>query len=150
MSFRQPTIRVSGLLINDGRIMMIEQGRGEERYWLLPGGGVEFAEPLADALRREFLEELGLRVYVHRLLAIVESISPEPAYAKHVLHLVFEVTASPELLADAEPHDDKVLTVAWLDETDVQCADLRPPIGAFLCSCIRELPASTQYLGQRW
>jgi ADP-ribose pyrophosphatase YjhB (NUDIX family) len=37
---------------------------------------VKFGETLADALRREFDEELSLRVGVNRLLAIVESISP--------------------------------------------------------------------------
>lgn len=148
MSPQKPTIRVSGLLVDEGRILMVEQARGEERYWLLPGGGVEFGESLADALRRELLEELGLRVHVHRLLAVAESISPEPAYGKHVLHLIFEVTASLDVLA--EPRDDAVLTAAFLNEADVQRADVRPPIGVFLCSCMRELPASTQYLGQRW
>ena len=60
----KPTIRVAGLLVHEGRILMVEQGRGDERYWLLPGGGVQFGETLSDALRREFHEELGLRVGV--------------------------------------------------------------------------------------
>ena len=103
----KPTIRVAGLLVHEGRIFMVEQGRGDERYWLLPGGGVQFGETLSDALRRELQEELGLRVGVQRLLAIVESISPEPDYAKHVVHLIFEISAPPEALP--EPQDVKVL-----------------------------------------
>ncbi len=144
----KPTIRVAGLLVRDGRILMVEQGRGEERYWLLPGGGVKFGETLSDALRREFDEELGLRVGVYKLLAIVESISPDVTYAKHVVHLVFEVSAPHE--ATPEPLDEKVLAAQFLNETELQVADVRPPITEFLSSCVRELPSSPQYLGRRW
>ena len=144
----KPTIRVAGLLVHEGRILMVEQGRGEERYWLLPGGGVQFGETLADAVRREFNEELSLRVGVNKLLAIVESISPDPAYTKHVVHLVFEVSAPHDVTP--EPSDVKVLKAAFLDELQLQSIDVRPPITAFLSSCVRELPSSPQYLGRRW
>ena len=130
----KPTIRVAGLLIHEGSILMVEQGRGDERYWLLPGGGVQFGETLSDALRRELQEELGLRVGVQRLVAIVESISPQPDYAKHVVHLIFEISAPAEALP--EPQDIKVLKARFLSE--------------FLSSCVREMPSSPQYLGRRW
>jgi len=143
-----PTIRVGGLFVHQGRILMVEQGRGGETYWLLPGGGVHFEETLTDALKRELLEELGLRVGVGRLLAIVESISPEPEYHKHVIHLVFEISASPEALP--EPQEAKVINAAFLDEVELQSSDVRPPIAEFLTSCVRELPSSPQYLGRRW
>jgi ADP-ribose pyrophosphatase YjhB (NUDIX family) len=144
----KPTIRVAGLLIHQGRILMVEQGRGDERYWLLPGGGVHFGETLADALRRELREELDLRVGVQHLVAIVESISPEPDYAKHVVHLVFEISAPDEALP--EPQDAKVLAARFLDELELQSADVRPPIVEFLSACVREIPSSPQYLGRRW
>lgn len=127
---------------------MVEQGRGGERYWLLPGGGVEFEETLADALKRELQEELDLRVGVGRLLAIVESISPQPEYRKHVIHLVFEMSASAE--AVPQPQDAAVLSAAFLDEVQLQSADVRPPITDFLSACVRELPSSPRFLGRRW
>ncbi len=144
----KPTIRVAGLLVHEGSILMVEQGRGEERYWLLPGGGVHFGETLSDALRRELQEELGLRVGVQRLLAIVESISPDPQYAKHVIHMVFEISASPEALP--QPQEVKVLNARYLSELQLQSADVRPPITEFLLACVREMPSSPQYLGRRW
>jgi ADP-ribose pyrophosphatase YjhB (NUDIX family) len=145
---RKPTIRVSGLLSLEGSILMVEQGRGDERYWLLPGGGVQFGETLSDALRRELQEELGLRVGVQRLVAIVESISPEPDYAKHVVHLIFQISAPAEALP--EPQDVKVLNARFLNEFQLQSADVRPPITEFLSACVREMPSSPQYLGRRW
>jgi 8-oxo-dGTP diphosphatase len=143
-----PTIRVAGLLTDGKRVLMVKQGRGEERYWLLPGGGVQFGETLSDALKRELREELGLRVGVGRLLAIVESISPDPTYRKHVVHLVFEISASPEALP--EPQDDTVLKARFFDELELSRADVRPPIAEFLSDCLREVPSSPQYLGRRW
>jgi len=143
-----PTIRVGGFLALDGKILMVQQGRGDSRYWLLPGGGVRFGESLAHALIRETQEELGLRVAVGQLLAIVESISPEPDYPKHVVHLIFEVSAAPE--ADLEPREAAVLGARFLDETEIAGADVRPPIAEFLTACLRERPSSPQYLGRRW
>ena len=143
-----PTIRVAGLLVHEGSILMVEQGRGDDRYWLLPGGGVQFGETLSDALRREFQEELGMRVGVQGLVAIIESISPDPGYAKHVVHLVFEVSAPVEGLP--VPQDAKVLTARFLSEFELQSEDVRPPISEFLGACVREMPSSPQYLGRRW
>jgi len=145
---RLPTIRVGGFLGVDGRVLMVQQGRGAERYWLLPGGGVRFGEPLAQALIRETQEELGLRVAVGQLLAIVESISPEPDYPKHVVHLIFDVSAAPE--ADLTPLDEAILGARFLTETEILVADVRPPIAEFLTACLRERPSSPQFLGRRW
>jgi len=82
------------------------------------------------------------------LLAIVESISPQPEYPKHVVHLVFDVSAAPE--ADLTPQDAAVLGARFLSETEILAADVRPPISEFLTACLRERPSSPQYLGRRW
>jgi ADP-ribose pyrophosphatase YjhB (NUDIX family) len=144
----KPTLRVSGLLIQERRVLMVQQARREETYWLVPGGGVEFGESLSEALRREVLEELGLRVAVGGLVAIIESISPDPAYAKHVVHMLFAVSAAREV--PPTPRDAAILEAAFLDEVQLRNADVRPPINEFLCDCLRELPKSPQFLGRRW
>lgn len=65
MSFPPFTIRVYGILINERRQVLVsdEWIRGGY-YTKFPGGGLEVGEGTRDCLRREFLEEMNLRVEV--------------------------------------------------------------------------------------
>ncbi|RYZ46888.1 MAG: NUDIX domain-containing protein [Chitinophagaceae bacterium] len=59
------TLRVYGLLINDKKQVLVsdEYIRGAY-YTKFPGGGLEFGEGTRDCLKREFIEEMNLRVEV--------------------------------------------------------------------------------------
>ncbi len=56
-------LRVYGILVNEKRQVLVsdEYIRGGY-YTKFPGGGLEFGEGTRDCLRREFLEEMNLRV----------------------------------------------------------------------------------------
>jgi 8-oxo-dGTP diphosphatase len=61
-----------------GPILLVERGKQPLKgYWSLPGGLVEAGEALENALRREILEETGLRVGPVRLFEIFERIMPD-------------------------------------------------------------------------
>jgi len=71
-----------------GPILMVERGgQPLKGYWSLPGGLVETGELLEDAVRREILEETGLRVAPVRRFDIFERImrSPEGRVEYHYL-----------------------------------------------------------------
>ena len=58
-------IRVYGILVNEQRQVLVsdELIRGN-RYTKFPGGGLEYGEGTRDCLKREFMEEMNLKVEV--------------------------------------------------------------------------------------
>lgn len=70
------------LLTDEQRRVLLTWFRGDELNppcWTLPGGGIEFDEPLRDAAIRETYEETGYHVSVQRILA--DSYETAPATA---------------------------------------------------------------------
>jgi ADP-ribose pyrophosphatase YjhB (NUDIX family) len=74
-----PMVGVGGVVIRDGRALLIRRGsdplRGE---WSIPGGMLEVGETLTEGVARELLEETGLQVKVLDLIEVFERIFTEP------------------------------------------------------------------------
>lgn len=63
---------------DDGRLLLIERGRGAAvGQWSIPGGRVEPGETLEAAVEREVLEETGLAVRCGRFVGWVQRISAD-------------------------------------------------------------------------
>src|SRR5881398_4182065 len=59
------SIRVYGILINEAQQVLVSDELIRGNYYTkFPGGGLEFGEGTRDCLRREFNEEMNLRVEV--------------------------------------------------------------------------------------
>jgi 8-oxo-dGTP diphosphatase len=52
--------RVTGVVIREGKLLLIHRLRDGNEYWVFPGGGVEEGEGFESALKREMMEETGL------------------------------------------------------------------------------------------
>jgi len=61
----QFNVRVYGILINEKKQVLVADEFIREKYYTkFPGGGLEFGEGTRDCLKREFMEELNLKVEV--------------------------------------------------------------------------------------
>ena len=81
-------LRVNGVLVEDGKILMIKHQMSSKRcFWNVPGGGMEYSSSTVDNLKREFLEETGLEIAVNDLLCVHEFLKPP----LHAVELYFEV-----------------------------------------------------------
>ena len=80
---------------------------GEDRikgykFYRFCGGGIEFGETAADALRREFMEEFGVRVIPGRQIGIVENIFEFEGAPGHEIVFILEAEFEDKKLYDME------------------------------------------------
>ena len=59
-------LRAAGVLIQGGKILLQRDKNGVE--YAVPGGHVQVGEETQNALKREFCEEMGVKIAIKRLL----------------------------------------------------------------------------------
>lgn len=111
-------IRSEHVLLLDG----FDRVKGEA-YHRAIGGGIEFGETAEAALRREFMEELGIGLEEVELLGVVENIFMFEGRQGHEIAHVFAV-ASAEIDAIALDAELRILDegspVRWISISDDQ------------------------------
>lgn len=114
MEKRRVRIRVGGVYVKGGRILLVRHEKKNRTYWLLPGGGVKFGETFEKALERELREECGVKTRTGRLLFINESIPPDRH--RHVVNLTFlgRITRG---IARLSEHDGVLREVKWVERS---------------------------------
>jgi 8-oxo-dGTP diphosphatase len=147
----EPRIRVSAILSWNGRILLCRHEKGDRKYWLLPGGGVNSGESLTRALHRELAEEIGIgdELPLEGPVAIVDSIAPARSYvAKHVVHIIFSGDLGGRSLETVTSQDAAVRGHRLFSVPELDDVVLHPPIQRFLS---RWRPGDpVVYLGPLW
>jgi|GEM_PF-1105017 len=66
-------IRCAGILIKNDSILLVEHREASgEKYWALPGGGLEEGENIEECFHREMAEETGFDVKIKKLVSVRE------------------------------------------------------------------------------
>jgi 8-oxo-dGTP diphosphatase len=84
---KYPRLRVSVIIIEDERILLVRHEKSGRSYWVLPGGGVDFGETLEEAAVRELKEETNLDITLDRLV-FADDILPKDLH-RHVVDVYF-------------------------------------------------------------
>jgi ADP-ribose pyrophosphatase YjhB (NUDIX family) len=72
---RHTQVGCGAAILRDGKLLLVQRRLAPEAgHWGLPGGKVEWAEPVADAVVREVREEVSLRLRDLHLLCVIDQI----------------------------------------------------------------------------
>ncbi len=102
----QPRLGCGAAIVQGGRLLLVRRLREPEAgCWGLPGGKVDWLEPVEQAVRREIEEELAIRLASLSLLCVVDQIDAQrgehwlaPVYLAGTLMRAYEHLGSDNLL----------------------------------------------------
>ena len=122
MSPSAPVVGVGGVLIRDGKVLLIRRGKPPlYGRWVVPGGTVELGESLEQALVREMREETGLEVVPLEVLTVFDRIERDGG--RVVYHYVVVDYLCRWLGGEARAASD-ALEAAWAALDDLPRYDL--------------------------
>ena len=117
-----PSVGVGGVVIHEGRVLLIRRGKEPLRgRWVIPGGTVELGESLEEALVREMAEETGVSVVPGELLTAFDRVLREDGSVRYhyviLDYLCAYQSGTAVAASDAE-------AVAWVAPEDLPGYDL--------------------------
>ena len=127
-------IRVYGVLINDQKQVLVADELIRGKYYTkFPGGGLEFGEGTRDCLKREFIEEMNLKVEVgehlyttdyfqvsafnpdHQILSIYYLVTPLEAITVRLSDKVFDFDETQMDFYKQRNEIESFRYIAWKD-----------------------------------
>lgn len=118
MTAEQPAlhtaVKVFGVVVDDGRVLVLQRAprRSRAGEWDIPGGKLEPGEDPIDGLRREVLEETGLRLEVGRPLAVQSRVEGN----EHGVVITFELRGQAGSVRVGDEHS----TYRWVTPHELE------------------------------
>lgn len=130
-----------GVVFDNNKVLLIRKARGAYKGKLdLPGGGIEYGESAYETLRREFEEEVGLKIQDYKLKTIVthyEVWQMDENCNEDLSHIaiIYDVTLNEEDLDKIKKDADGLdsLGANWYDVDSLTEDELSP-----LAMCIKK------------
>ncbi len=140
-------VRAGVVLLENDSILLVQHVKGDKKYWLFPGGGLNFRETAENAAKREVKEECSLDISIVKLLFISEAISPDGEL--HILNLIFlGKVISGELKVN---QDDRLKDAKFIPLDQLDSVKIYPSLMDELKNAIKNgFNDKNIYLGQIW
>jgi len=124
MRYRKKAVRTAVVAVvknSDGAILLTK--RSIPPYlgkWVMPGGKIDLGEPITAALKREVMEEVGLKVHVEGLIDIFE-IVPSDEHREHYVILYYLASHKS---GDLTPNPGEISEVVWANQEAASQMDI--------------------------
>lgn len=101
-----PIPSVDGIIIKDGKVLLLKRSVKPVGKWCLPGGRIEFRESAESAAEREVFEETGLRTYIDKLVGVYSDPDRDRRFHSVSIAYIMKVTGG-KLRINGESTDAK-------------------------------------------
>ena len=120
--FGEYSIGVGGVVIRDGKALLIRRGHEPGRgWWQIPGGYAECDEVVVDAVAREVLEEAGIRANVVEVLGFRHSVGGKGSIGGPSTNVYIIFRLEPANPDGEEPHcdDDEITGAGYFSPEEI-------------------------------
>lgn len=120
-------------VVRSNEHVLLHRLEGDE-FWALPGGRVDAGERAQDAIRREFLEELGVSVECEDLVCVGENFFEYNGEPHHEIGLYFaaRISEGSEISDQGRIHfgveGGRRLEFKWFPLAELPNMDMRPAV----------------------
>jgi 8-oxo-dGTP diphosphatase len=146
MEINRFNIRVYGILLREGKVLLARERMGKYHFTKFPGGGLEYGEGIKDCLHREFREELDLEIETVSHFYTTDFFQ-QSAFRKNdqvisVYYLVKplnqDIVISLEERNISPRGEDHFSSFFWVDLNDLSEGSVTFPIDQLVCDMLRE------------
>lgn len=126
-------IRPTALILNEGKVLLIQYKEHDQIHYNLPGGGSEPGETLAETLRRELLEEANSTIHIGPV-ALMYEYSPHKQSGDYEsntpsIYVVFDCSLPEDSIPSMpDTPDPNQVGVKWLPLEELENVILYPRI----------------------
>ena len=133
-------VRVYGILIHQGQLLVSDEEYNGIRFTKFPGGGLQFGEGTVDCLKREFIEEMGLEIDIRSHFYTVDFFQPSAFNPQQqVISIYYLVHPTESDFSDPASGENNQHQVRWIALDAVNAAVFSLPIDKKVAGLIQKI-----------
>lgn len=120
-----PRIAARAVILQDGRLLIVNAWKGHTRLWCVPGGGAEDHSSLPDNLAREVLEETGLTIDVGEPCLVNEFHDPKRDF--HQIEVFFRCSVIAGKISETWQDPEGIISHRrWVTRAELSALPFKP------------------------